>query len=210
MSQGLRAGAAVLTSMPETVRKPPVEGRQMTRAYLRNSLCAAIAASALFLGAIPAFASDPDEAELLQSFETVDVWHFPVDYAVRYNNQDVIVTRQMVAQPAPAGELCYIRFDLIKGEGDYGYGFKPGGSRDGHWGVNVLKRGTVLDQLSSQLKMNVIYFYTQGPKSEDAKAVCARKQAAPTAQAGNAYKGPWADLVTKSRLIHGWPATPSR
>jgi hypothetical protein len=57
--------------------------------------------------------------------------------------------------------------------------------------------------------MNVIYFYVQGPKSEAAKAVCERKQAAPTASAGNAYKGPWSDLVTKSRLIHGWPAASS-
>ncbi|MGE0235536.1 hypothetical protein [Methylocystis sp.] len=175
----------------------------------RRIFAAAIAISALFLGSPPAQASDPDEAELLNHFEKVDVWHYPVDYAVRHNNQDVIVTREMVAQPAPLGELCYIRFDLIKGEGDYGYGFKPGGPRDAHWGVNVLKRGTVLNQLASRLKMNVIYFYAQGPKSADASAVCARKQGAPTAEAGNAYRGPWADLVTKSRLIHGWPTAPA-
>jgi len=181
----------------------------MTREFWTPIWAIAIAASALFTGSTAAQAADPDEAELLDQFEKVDVWHFPVDYTVRYNNQDVIVTREMVAQPAPQGELCYIRFDFIKGDGDYGYGFKPGGPRDAHWGVNVLKRGTVLDQLASQLKMNVIYFYVQGPKSEAAKAVCERKQAAPTASAGNAYKGPWSDLVTKSRLIHGWPAASS-
>ncbi|MBM3562106.1 MAG: hypothetical protein FJX48_02870 [Alphaproteobacteria bacterium] len=179
----------------------------MTREILLRRLYAAVTvASALFLGSAAAQTSDPDEAELLKHFEKVDVWHFPVDYAVRHNNQDVIVTREMAAEPALQGEICYIRFDLIKGEGDYGYGFKPGGPREGHWGVNVLKRGTVLNQLASALKMNVIYFYAQGPKSEEAKAVCARKQAAPTPEAGNAYKGPWSDLVTKSRLIHGWPA----
>jgi hypothetical protein len=168
-------------------------------------------AGALFFAAAPARAeTDPDETELLKYFEKVDVWHFPVDYDVRYNNQDAIATREMVAQPPPKGELCYIRFDLIKGVGDYGYGFKPGATRDAHWGVNVLKRGTVLDQLYSALKMNVIYFYAEGPKSQEAKEICARKQAAPTAQAGNAYKGPWADLVTKSRLVHGWPAAPTR
>lgn len=182
----------------------------MKREFLLRRACAAtITASALFLGSAAAQPSDPDEAELLKHFDKVDVWHFPVDYTVRHNNQDVIVTREMVAQPAPEGEICYIRFDLIKGEGDYGYGFKPGGPRDAHWGVNVLKRGTVLNQLASQLKMNVIYFYAQGPKSEEANAVCARKQAAATPEAGNAYKGPWADLVTKSRLIHGWPPAPA-
>lgn len=178
----------------------------MNRKFPPGLRCAAaIAAGALILGSTGARASDPDETELESKFEKVDVWHFPVDYTVRYNNQDVIVTREMVAQPAPDAELCYIRFDLIQGEGDYGYGFKPGGARDGHWGVNVLKRGTVLNQLASRLRMNVIYFYAQGPKSEEAKAICARKQGAPTAEAGNAYRGPWADLVTKSRLIHGWP-----
>jgi hypothetical protein len=174
----------------------------------RRIFAAAIAISALFLGSPPAQASDPDEAELLNHFEKVDVWHYPVDYTVRYNNQDVIVTREMVAQPAPQGELCYVRFDLIKGEGEYGYGFKPGGPRDAHWGVNVLKRGTVLNQLASRLKMNVIYFYAQGPKSEEAISICTRKQSVATPQAGNAYRGPWADLVTKSRLIHGWPPAP--
>jgi hypothetical protein len=182
----------------------------MKREFMLRRLCAAtIATSALFLGLVAAQAADPDEAELLSHFEKVDVWHFPVDYTVRYNNQDVIVTREMVAQPSPPGELCYIRFDLIKGEGDYGYGFKPGGLRDAHWGVNVLKRGTVLNQLASQLKINVIYFYAQGPKSGQASDICARKQAAPTPEAGNAYRGPWADLVTKSRLIHGWPTPPA-
>jgi hypothetical protein len=184
------------------------EGWQM-RKISKRVWAAVIAAGAIVYGSAAAQAADPDEAELLNHFEKVDVWHFPVDYTVRYNNQDVIVTREMVAQPAPQGELCYIRFDLIKGDGDYGYGFRPGGPRDGHWGVNVLKRGTVLNQLASQLKMNVVYFYVQGPKSEAAKAVCAGKQNAPTPAAGNAYKGPWSELVTKSRLIHGWPAAPS-
>ena len=99
----------------------------------------------------------------------VDVWHFPVDYSVAYNNQDVIVTRELVAQPAPAGKLCYIRFDLLQGEGDYAFGFKP---QQGalpaatQWGVYVHKRGTVLNQARSVLKMSVIYFFVDGPKSE--------------------------------------------
>lgn len=184
----------------------------MIKRYWSGLACAlAVAAGAVFLPSAPARAeADADEAELSKYFDKVDIWHFPVDYEVRYNNVDAVVTREMVAQPAPGGELCYIRFDLIRGEGDYGYGFKPGGPRDAHWGVNVLKRGDILDQRYSKLKMNVIYFYVEGPKSEEAKEICARKQAAPTAQAGNAYKGPWADLVTKSRLIRGWPPAPAR
>jgi hypothetical protein len=43
-------------------------------------------------------------------------------------------------QPTPSGKLCYIRFDLVRGEGDYAYGFKPaelGPSAPGEWGVWV-------------------------------------------------------------------------
>ena len=173
------------------------------------------AGAALALGAAlaamagPARAADPDEAELLKYYDKVDVWHFPVDYAVRYNNQDVIITRELVAQPPAQGELCHIRFDLIHAEGDYGYGLKPaalGGVRkDTEWGVYVHKRGTVLNQMFSSLKMNVIYFYVDGLKQDAPKDVCARLRAAATPQAGNAFKGEWSDLVVRARLIHGWP-----
>lgn len=156
-------------------------------------------------------AEDPDETELLKYFEKVDVWHFPVDTAVRYNNQDAVVTRELVMQPAPAGELCYIRFDLIKGEGDYGYGLKPasapGPRNNNQWGMNVLKRGTVLNQWYSALRMNVVYFLVEGPRTATSKEICAAMQSAPTAEAGNAYRGPWSELVTKARAIHGWPAS---
>lgn len=170
-----------------------------------------IVVAALMAAGSAVAAQDKDEAELLQQFDKVDVWHFPVDTTVRYNNQDSIVTRELVFQPAPPkGELCYVRFDLVKGEGDFGYGFKPGVApaerKNTVWGVNVLKRGTVLDQHYSTLKLNVVYFFVEGPKSALAKDVCAQKQSAATAQAGNAYAGPWADLVTKARAIHGWPA----
>jgi hypothetical protein len=175
-----------------------------------SRLSAVVAAGAVFCAGA-AVASDADEAELLKNFEKVDVWHFPVDTTVRYNNQDAVVTRELVFQPEPPrGELCYIRFDLVKGEGDFGYGLKPAGAagprKNNEWGVNVLKRGTVLNQYYSTLRLNVVYFFVEGPKSDAAKAICAQKQAAPTAEAGNAYKGPWADLVTKARAVHGWPA----
>jgi hypothetical protein len=174
------------------------------RSLAAAALLIAIAGSA-------AAAQDPDEAALLQRFDKVDVWHFPVDTTVRYNNQDAVVTRELVFQPEPPkGELCYVRFDVVKGEGDYGYGFEPGaapGARNNTvWGVNVLKRGTVLDQYYSALKLNVIYFFVEGPKSATAKEICAQKQSAPTPRAGAAYKGPWSGLVTKARAIHGWPA----
>jgi hypothetical protein len=152
---------------------------------------------------------DRDEAELLKYFDKVDVWHYPVDTTVRYNNQDAVVTREAVMQPVPSGELCYIRFDLIKGEGDYGYGLKPaaapGARSPNQWGVNVMKRGTVLNQYYSVLKLNAVFFLVEGPKNAEAKQICARKQAAATPEAGNAYKGPWSDLVTKVRAVHGWP-----
>ena len=169
---------------------------------------AALAASLL---ATPSFAGqDADESELAQSFEQVDVWHFPVDYDVGYNNQDVLVSRVLVAQPAPAGELCFIRFDLIRGEGDYAYGFKPPelglSSIPAEWGVSVKRRGTVLNQQRSVLKLNVVYFYVEGPKGGAAKDLCARKQAAPTAQAGHGYAAKdWSTLIVRARLIHGWP-----
>jgi hypothetical protein len=168
-----------------------------------------IVAALLFAGSAVA-AQDPDEAALLQQFDKVDVWHFPVDTTVRYNNQDSVVTRELVFQPEPPkGALCYVRFDLVKGGGDYGYGCKPGAApqerKNTVWGANVLKRGTVLDQYYSALKLNVVYFFVEGPKSASATDLCAQKQSAATAEAGNAYKGPWADLVTKARAIHGWP-----
>ncbi|MGJ0508682.1 MAG: hypothetical protein ACR652_16465 [Methylocystis sp.] len=177
--------------------------------FLRCTLAAIAGLAALTTGPAGA-ATDPDEAEFLKHFERVDVWHFPVDTTVRYNDQDAVVARELVFQPEPPkGELCYVRFDLVHGEGDYGYGFKPAGApgerKNTVWGTNVLKRGTVLDQYYSALRLNVIYFFADGPKSEGAKEVCARKQAAPTPEAGNAYKGPWSDLVTRVRAVHGWP-----
>ena len=62
---------------------------------------------------------DPDEAELQKHFTAVDVWHYPVAYDVGYNGQDVVVTRELVALPPPAGKLCFIRFDLLRGEGEF-------------------------------------------------------------------------------------------
>ncbi len=164
------------------------------------------------LSTVPVVAAeDPDEAEFLKNFQNVDVWHFPVDTTVRYNDQDSVVTRELVFKgDQPKGELCYVRFDLLRGEGDYGYGFKPSTSpaerKTTVWGTNVLKRGDVLNQYYSALRLNVVYFFVDGPKSEAAKELCVPKQSAPTAQAGNAYKGPWSDLVTKVKAIHGWPA----
>lgn len=154
-------------------------------------------------------AQDRDEAELSQNFEKVEVWRFPVDTTVRYNDQDAIVARELVFKPEPPkGELCYIRFDLLQGEGDYGYGFKPGAGpgKPPVWGTNVLKRGTVTDQRYSRLAVDVVYFFVDGPRSPQAREICTKKQAAPTAEAGNAYKGPWADLVTRVRAVSGWPA----
>ena len=187
--------------------------------FLRSTLRAVGRALgvAAFASALPLTAQaqtpatpDPDETGLLQSFDRVDVWHFPVDYTVAYNDQDVIVTRELVAQPAPAGKLCYIRFDLLRGDGDYSYGFKPpqlGSAKFGQWGVWVHKRGTVLTQARSTLKMNVIYFYVDGAKAGATDSdICARKQAAETAEAGHAYSAPeWSDLIVRARLIHGWP-----
>lgn len=173
-------------------------------------LAALVAAGGLFMAGSAALAQDRDEAELAQNFTKVEVWHFPVDTTVRYNDQDAIVARELVFKPEPPkGELCYVRFDLLKGEGDFGYGFKPGAGAPGKtpvWGTNVLKRGTVLDQHYSRLALDVVYFFVEGPKTPEAKDLCAKKQAAPTAEAGNAYKGPWADLVTRVKAVQGWPA----
>jgi hypothetical protein len=71
----------------------------------------------------------------------------------------------------------------------------------------VHKRGTVLTQARSTLKMNVIYFYVDGAKAGATDSdICARKQAAETAEAGHAYSAPeWSDLIVRARLIHGWP-----
>lgn len=159
--------------------------------------------------------TDPDEVELLKYFEKVDVWHVPVDTTVRYNDQDSVVTREAIFQPQPAGRLCFIRFDVLRAEGEYGYGLKPQGAPGGprnpaRWGVNVLKRGTVLDQYFSTVRLNAIHFLVEGPRSPEAEGVCARRQAAPTPEAGNAYRGPWSDLVTKVRGVHGWPAPARR
>ena len=154
-------------------------------------------------------AEDPDEAELLKHFASVEVWHFPVAYDVGYNGQDVVVTRELVALPPPAGKLCFIRFDLVRGEGDFSYGFKPaglGGPRnDKAWGIYVHKRGTVTNQLRSILKLNAIYFFVDGPKTTvtaASDAICAQKQAA-VAQAYNAPE--WSDLVVRAKLLRGWP-----
>jgi hypothetical protein len=187
----------------------------MDRFVARGGLALLAGLAAFSFAGAAAAAEDADEAELAKNFETVEVWHFPVDTTVRYNDQDAVVTRELVFKPEPPrGELCYVRFDLVNGEGDYGYGFKPVGApgprKQTEWGVNVLKRGTVLNQYYSRLRLNVIYFFVEGPKSEGAREVCAKKQAAPTAEAGNAYKGPWADLVTKAKAVKGWPAPAPR
>ena len=92
------------------------------KASLQIARAFALAATLYGFFASPVRAEDADEAELSTCYENVDVWHFPVDYTAAYNNQDVIVTRELVALPPPSGKLCFIRFDLIKGEGDYAYG----------------------------------------------------------------------------------------
>jgi hypothetical protein len=172
---------------------------------------ALVAALGLCLAA-PALAQDADEAELLNHFQSVDVWHFPVAYDVGYNNQDAVVTRELVALPPPSGKLCYIRFDLLEGKGDYSYGFRPGAAQsqgpETAWGVYVHNRGTVTNQLRSVLKLNAIYFYVDGPKQAGAADICAQKQSAATAKAGHGYTAPqWSDLVVRAKLVHGWPQT---
>lgn len=186
-----------------------LKGQNMRKTFRRIHFAAFVAMAALATGS--AAAADADEAELLQNFDKVDVWHFPVDTTVRYNNQDAIVTRELVFLPEPPkGELCLVRFDLVKGEGAFGYGFKPGArpavGGNPVWGTNVLRRGDILDQKFSALKLNAVYFFVEGPKSPSASEICARKQSVQSPQAGAAYTGPWAELVTKARAIHGWPA----
>jgi hypothetical protein len=213
MSQALRA----LARLPKCLsvrRFGAVRGLKMgiSLAHGHYAVFAAVVAGVAACAAGPAAAAeDPDAAELSTHFEKIDVWHVPVDTTVRYNDQDAVVTREPVFKgEQPQGELCYVRFDLVRGDGDYGYGFKPGTPPDARktapWGTNVLKRGTVLDQYYSTLRLNVLYFFVDGPKSPAAKEICAKKQSAPTPQAGAAYKGPWADLVTKVKAIHGWPS----
>jgi hypothetical protein len=183
-----------------TLRSP----RQFLSAALLATLCALASWQ-------PARAEDPDEAELRKYYNKVDVWHAHVDYTVEYNNQDVIVTRELTPQPPIAETLCYIRFDLLSGTGDYAYGFKPtslGGPRkETEWGVYVHRRGNVLNQLRSSLSLNVIYFYVAEPRDESNKPdICARKQAADTPEAGHGYKASeWSDLVVRGKLTHGWP-----
>jgi len=181
--------------------------------FSHRSFRGALGALLFALGAwapVPASAEDPDEADLLKHFASVEVWHYPVAYDVGYNGQDVVVTRELVALPPPAGKLCFIRFDLVRGEGDFSYGFRPasaGGPGNGKaWGVYVRKRGTVTNQLRSVLKLNVIYFFVDGPKTSDtaaSEAICAQKQAA----AAHPYSAPeWSDLIVRAKLLRGWPA----
>jgi len=63
---------------PSTENLAPDRARRLARA----TLCA-------FSHRLPERGAD--EAELSKYYENVDVWHFPVDYSVAYNNQDVIV-----------------------------------------------------------------------------------------------------------------------
>lgn len=185
--------------------------RCLSASTARRYILPLVLFAATLLAAPARAAQDADESELLRSFEKVDVWNFPVDYDVGYNNQDVVVSRELVAQPAPAGQLCYIRFDLVRGEGDYAYGFKPpelGAPAAAQWGVWVKKRGTVLSQQRSLLKLNVVYFYVEGAKNSAASDICARKQAAATPEAGHGYAAKeWSSLIVRARLIHGWPQT---
>lgn len=181
----------------------------------------ALAIGAFFALAAPARAQekqDADEAEFSKYYEKVDVWHYRVDYAVGYSNQDVIVTRELTAQPPAAGQLCYIRFDLIEGAGDYAYGFKPatiaGPRKASEWGVYVHQIGNIFNQLRSVLKLDVIYFFVDGLKDEHKSAppdICARHQAAATPEAGHGYAAKeWSDLVVRGKLTHGWPPGTAR
>jgi hypothetical protein len=188
--------------------------RGSTLSIARNFIGATLLATlAAFAFSHPARAEDKDEAELLKYYNKVDIWHSHVDYTVEYNNQDVVITRELTLQPPVDATLCYIRFDLLSGTGDYAYGFKPaalGGPRkDTEWGVYVHRRGNVFNQLRSSLSLNVVYFYVADPKEDYKKSppdVCARKQAADTPEAGHGYKAnEWSDLVVRGKLIHGWP-----
>ena len=173
---------------------------------------AALVASALCYSH-PANAADADETELLKYFKTVDVWNFHVDYSVAYNNQDVVVTRELSPKEPVEGKLCYIRFDLLNGEGDYAYGLKPetaaGPRKNTEWGVYVHKRGSVLNQLRSSIKLDAIYFYVGEPREEYknvAAGICERKQSAKTPEAGQAYgNNEWSSLIVRGKLTRGWP-----
>jgi hypothetical protein len=186
----------------------------VTKSGLAKVFFAAAALAAFTAGSsLPASAADADETELLKYFKTVDVWHFHVDYMVGYNNQDVVVTRELSPKEPVDGKLCYIRFDLLSADGDYAYGLKPasapGPRKNTEWGVYVHKRGSVLNQLRSSLKLDAIYFYVGEPRDEfkDAAAgICERKQDAKTPEAGQAYgNNEWSTLVVRGKLTHGWP-----
>lgn len=74
----------------------------------------------------------------------------PVATAVRYNDQVSVGTREVVFLPPPTGRLYFIRFDILRAEGDCGYGLKPQGApgrprNPAQWGVNNLKRVAVRD-----------------------------------------------------------------
>lgn len=178
--------------------------------YLARSIVALVAALSHF-GA--AYAADADETELRRYFNKVEPYHFHAQYSVGYNDQDVVTTRELAAKPPATGKLCYIRFDLVKGEGDYAFGFRPNTEPSTQspvvWGVFVHKRGDVVNQLRSTLSLNVIYFYVDEPREEfadEAATVCEKKQAAKTASAGAAYGDhPWSDLIVRALLKPGLP-----
>ena len=69
---------------------------------LQIARAVALAATLCGFFASPARAEEADEAELSKYHENVDVWHFPVDFSVAYNDQDVIVTRELAPLPLPA------------------------------------------------------------------------------------------------------------
>lgn len=187
-----------------------MRARSIFSKFFRLSL--ALAATLPPLGQV-AFALDPDETELRKYYNKVDVWHARVEYNVDYSNQDVLITRELSPQAPVAEQLCYIRFDLIEGSGDYDYGFKPasivGPRKETEWGVYVRRRGNIFNQLRSILKLDAIYFYVADPKDEYKNApltICKDKQSAKTPQAGNGYRrSEWSDLVVRGKLAHGWP-----
>ena len=87
-----------------TIRSP--QGATLVRAVVLVTAFGCFIAS-------PARAQEADEAELSKYYERVDVWHFPVDYVVAYNDQNVTVTFELAAVPPPTGKLCFIKFDMI-------------------------------------------------------------------------------------------------
>jgi len=66
-----------------------------------------------------------------------------------------------------------------------------------------LKRGTVLDQYYSALRLNVIYFFVGRAEVPCREGDLREKTRPPRRPGRRAYKGPWADLVTKVKAIHG-------